>query len=167
MSNTYTKTSCSHRNEIVGGIYIRRSTLQDALVRHLERTHARAHFNKRFVSYTQHYDADAVSQSSEPITLHFHDGSTETCDILIGADGIHSVVRGQMMKEYAADLRASNAKDKEEQIQKYMDSIDPVWTGNVIYRAVLSREKLERISPNHSSLNSEASTIVRAFISAM
>ncbi|KAK8017369.1 hypothetical protein PG993_013695 [Apiospora rasikravindrae] len=28
-----------------------------------------------------------------PITLHFADGSTHECDILIGADGIHSIVR--------------------------------------------------------------------------
>lgn len=29
-----------------------------------------------------------------PVTLHFVDGSTHDCDVLIGADGIHSVVRG-------------------------------------------------------------------------
>ena len=32
-----------------------------------------------------------------PITLHFTDGSTHECDILIGADGIHSTVRGLVL----------------------------------------------------------------------
>ncbi|KAI0102796.1 hypothetical protein GGR51DRAFT_526241 [Nemania sp. FL0031] len=30
---------------------------------------------------------------NSPITLHFTDGTTHECDILVGADGIHSVVR--------------------------------------------------------------------------
>ncbi|KAK7697197.1 hypothetical protein SLS64_013802 [Diaporthe eres] len=29
-----------------------------------------------------------------PVMLHFADGSTHGCDVLIGADGIHSIVRG-------------------------------------------------------------------------
>ncbi|ROV97817.1 hypothetical protein VPNG_08659 [Cytospora leucostoma] len=34
-----------------------------------------------------------------PITLHFADGSTHECDVLVGADGIHSRVRGLVLGE--------------------------------------------------------------------
>lgn len=32
-----------------------------------------------------------------PLTLHFEDGTTHECDVLIGADGIHSTVRGLIL----------------------------------------------------------------------
>lgn len=34
------------------------------------------------------------------ISLHFEDGSSSSCDVLVGGDGVHSVVRKQM---YAGD----------------------------------------------------------------
>lgn len=47
---------------------------------------------------------DRASEEGGPLTLHFADGSTHECDILIGADGVHSVVRGIVLgAEHAAD----------------------------------------------------------------
>ncbi|KAK7954735.1 hypothetical protein PG988_015429 [Apiospora saccharicola] len=36
---------------------------------------------------------ERASGNDGPLTLHFADGSTHECDILVGADGIHSMVR--------------------------------------------------------------------------
>lgn len=44
-------------------------------------------FGKRFVRYEQ----------GEDITLHFEDGTTARCDVLVGADGIRSRVRQQYL----------------------------------------------------------------------
>lgn len=61
------------------------------------------------------------------ITIKFQDGSEETIDILIGADGIHSAVRTQMF-----------GQEK------------PEFTGVVAYRAVVPRESI----PEHPDLDS-------------
>ncbi|KAI0521419.1 hypothetical protein F5B22DRAFT_596768 [Xylaria bambusicola] len=46
-----------------------------------------------------------------PVTLHFTDGTTHECDIVIGADGIHSVVRRLVLgeKDPAASPQNSGA----------------------------------------------------------
>jgi hypothetical protein len=49
--------------------------------------------SKRLESYVQRPGA--------PIMLHFQDGTTATCDILIGADGLKSAVRKTMFHEAA------------------------------------------------------------------
>ena len=60
-----------------------RATLREIVMMGIE---DRCHFNKRLL----HYDA-----TSEGITANFTDGTTATGDVLIGADGIRSVVRQQ------------------------------------------------------------------------
>ncbi|GLZ29359.1 monooxygenase [Lentzea sp. NBRC 105346] len=45
-------------------------------------------FDKRFERY---------EQNGDHITLHFTDGTTATCDVLVGADGANSAVRGQYL----------------------------------------------------------------------
>lgn len=48
---------------------------------------------------------DKPTGEAEPIILHFNDGSTHGCDILVGADGIHSTVRGLILGEQDAAAR--------------------------------------------------------------
>ncbi|XXH04027.1 hypothetical protein Hte_010438 [Hypoxylon texense] len=48
-----------------------------------------------------HYDDDSL-------TLHFEDGTTHQCDILIGADGIHSTVRRYVLGKNDAALLPRN-----------------------------------------------------------
>jgi 2-polyprenyl-6-methoxyphenol hydroxylase-like FAD-dependent oxidoreductase len=42
-----------------------------------------------------------VAQTTEHVTLRFGDGSTETADYVIAADGIHSAIRRQLVPEWA------------------------------------------------------------------
>lgn len=59
-----------------------------------------------------------LSQRASGCTLHFADDSTAEVDLVIGADGIHSAVRGEL---WGADA--------------------PKYTGMVSYRGVFKREK--------------------------
>lgn len=59
------------------------------------------------------------TQTDTQITAHLSDGSALTADMLIGADGIHSAVRTQML-----------------------GPDNPVFTGNVAWRAVVPVEQL-------------------------
>lgn len=72
------------QNERVVSIVHRAEFLKELLADvPLERMHASKKLDK--VDYNQ--------TEGGPITIHFTDGSTHECDILIGADGIHSLIR--------------------------------------------------------------------------
>ncbi|KAF5705082.1 salicylate hydroxylase [Fusarium mundagurra] len=66
-------------------------------------------FNKRLTN---------VEQGPDGVTLSFQDGTTATCSILAGADGIKSIVRGHVL-------------------EKYPKQIAPVYAGCYCYRAVI------------------------------
>lgn len=68
--------------------------------------------------------AERVEQGDDGITLHFKDASQHRCDVLIGADGIHSVVRNALFGEE-----------------------HPRFTGVVAYRAVVPVEWVAHV-PN-------------------
>ncbi|XMB48974.1 FAD-dependent monooxygenase [Pseudomonas fluorescens] len=68
--------------------------------------------------------AERVAQADDGITLYFKDGSQHRCDVLIGADGIHSVVRNALFGEE-----------------------HPRFTGVVAYRAVVPAEQVAHV-PN-------------------
>ncbi|QZI70804.1 FAD-dependent monooxygenase [Pseudomonas protegens] len=75
----------------------------------------KVHFAKR---------ANALFEDSEGVELHFTDGSRHRCELLIGADGIHSVVRNTLFGEE-----------------------HPRFTGVVAYRAVVPLERVAHV-PN-------------------
>ncbi|KAG6354007.1 hypothetical protein INS49_004978 [Diaporthe citri] len=52
---------------------------------------ARMHESKRLERVTR--GEEGPPGEAAPMTLHFADGSTHECDVLVGADGIHSTVR--------------------------------------------------------------------------
>ena len=77
----------------------------------------RAHFHKRI--------DQIVDKEDGPVKIHFQDGTTATADVVIGADGVHSVVRAHLLGKEAAK---------------------PVYAGSVAYRALVPMEKaLERL----------------------
>lgn len=83
-----------------------------------------AHLGKRVISYCR-------DGPSERITLQFSDGSAETCDVLVGCDGINSTIRRRMFEDKAAAGH-----------QELLKHIKPRWSGWVAYRALVPSEKL-------------------------
>ncbi|KAI0088036.1 FAD/NAD(P)-binding domain-containing protein [Irpex rosettiformis] len=91
-----------------------------------------AHLGKRLRAYTQ-------NSPSEPITLEFADGTTATCDLLVGSDGIKSAVRRCMYEGKAAVTR--NAE--------LLKHIEPRFSGWVVYRTLVPVEKLTKDGESH------------------
>ena len=65
---------------------------------------------------------ERFDQDDDGVTITFADGSTATGDVLIGADGIHSTVRGQM---FGTEL--------------------PRYTGNVAWRGLVPAERVAHL----------------------
>ena len=73
------------------------------------------HLNKRLVkisssnSPSKPSSPDPPPSSAGPITLHFADGTSETTDAVIGAEGIRSVVREYVLGKELAEPVFANA----------------------------------------------------------
>jgi salicylate hydroxylase len=100
-----------YKNEQRGST-IHRAHFLDELVKLVE-PH-RAHFGKRVIKIIE-------SGGSDPIVLQFDDGTSAETDIVIGADGIHSMVRKYIL---GPEHPAASA----------------LFTGLVIYRAIVPIE---------------------------
>ncbi|KAJ3490085.1 hypothetical protein NLI96_g1673 [Meripilus lineatus] len=99
-------------------------------------------FSKRLTRYT---DIDG-----EQVTLYFTDGSIETCDVLLAADGIKSSVRQQM---YHSLSLSAIVLDKPKESEIFHRCQQPTWTGQVAYRAMIPRRELQQRHPSHPSLH--------------
>ncbi|EIM91866.1 FAD/NAD-P-binding domain-containing protein [Stereum hirsutum FP-91666 SS1] len=97
--------------------------------------------SKRLVAYEE-----SPHKASEPITLHFEDGSSATCDILIGADGVKSVVRSSMFEALATKEELDGENLRASELRSH---IRARWSGVLVLRALIPAEKLRAISPNH------------------
>lgn len=86
------------------------------------------HLSKRFRSY---------SVNSKEIEMTFEDGTTATCDLLIGADGLKSVVRKQFIKENVSLVQATS---------------DPIWSGSFAYRSMIPSHLVASDMPEHRAL---------------
>ena len=101
--------------------------------------------SKRLESYTQ--------QPGDVILLRFQDGSTATCNILLGADGVKSVVRKTMLHEAASSAESQHRKADAAELRSLSE---PHFSGFFSYRALIPAEKLSSISPQHRALSSGA-----------
>ncbi|KZP08336.1 FAD/NAD(P)-binding domain-containing protein [Athelia psychrophila] len=114
-----------------------RPSFQKVLIKHLPHT-CTSHFGKRLVSYDD--------PASGPITLHFKDGTTAECDVLLGADGIKSTVRATLVSNIAKE-----GKITEEEAARP----NPVWSGTVAYRGLIPKARLEARAPGHRALTDD------------
>ncbi|KAM5540037.1 hypothetical protein V8D89_006177 [Ganoderma adspersum] len=111
----------------------RMSVLQQLLARHLDPS-IPIHFSKRLASYTE------PSEPFAPLVLQFRDGTSATCDVLVGSDGIRSAVRRSMFNAFADE--ASVRGDEEESL-RLRSMVDPVWSGQIAYRGLIPAAALK------------------------
>ncbi|KAI0923676.1 hypothetical protein AcW1_006568 [Taiwanofungus camphoratus] len=124
-----------------------RPDFQSVLLGHLPPS-CRTHTRKRLISYTQKL-SQARHSSLPPIMLQFHDGSTASCDILIGADGVKSVARVSLVRELASSaIMEGRAQDAEE----FLRCAQPRWSGTCAYRTTIPAETLRTRLPGHRVL---------------
>ncbi|KAF5379482.1 hypothetical protein D9615_006637 [Tricholomella constricta] len=114
-----------------------RADFQRALLRRLPKS-CQTHCSKRLRSYTQRLPGS--------IELLFEDGSTTTCDVLIGADGLKSAVRRSFMNEKVTRARSEG---RHAEVADFNASVDPVWCGTNAYRALIPAERLKSHAPDH------------------
>ncbi|KDQ57219.1 hypothetical protein JAAARDRAFT_157371 [Jaapia argillacea MUCL 33604] len=126
-----------------GGLtMLHRAAFHQFLLDRLTHTQVTTHTSKRLTSYTQ------PSPSPSPITLSFQDGTTATCDVLIGADGYRSAIRAGMVQEMfdaGVDLGCLEG----EGVEKLKE---PMWSGTVAWRAMVPFQKLEKVLPRHRAM---------------
>ncbi|KAH7905241.1 FAD/NAD(P)-binding domain-containing protein, partial [Hygrophoropsis aurantiaca] len=119
-----------------------RADFHHVLLSHISSS-CRIHYAKRLATYVQ---PSYSGNDASPITLTFIDGTTATCDILIGADGVRSAVRGTLMRESAQHSSGKDAKIR-------LSCVEPVWSGVTAYRTLICTEKLRARDPNHRALS--------------
>ena len=115
-----------------------RSILQKLLAKHLD-AGDRIHFAKRLTSYSE------PSRPTDTITLNFKDGTTATCDFVVGSDGIRSAVRRTMYNGFAGE---AERRGEAEESARFREMVEPLFTGQIAYRGLapasaLSPELLE------------------------
>lgn len=108
-----------------------RAELQRVLLEHLLPKN-KVCLNKRLVSYIQ-------LPQSRGLQLHFEDGGTAACDVLLGCDGIRSKVRATMYAKLADEAQAEGKPDDAEKLRSH---ITPVFSGEVVYRCLIRKDNL-------------------------
>ncbi|KAF8964497.1 salicylate hydroxylase [Flammula alnicola] len=105
---------------------LHRADLQQIL---LSQMSGRLHLSHRLSSF---------EETEKEVRLHFLDGTTATCDILIGMDGIKSAVRSGLLLKTGLSQSLF---------------LDPVWSGTVAYRGLVPAENIETVFPGHRAIN--------------
>ncbi|PFH51267.1 hypothetical protein AMATHDRAFT_142975, partial [Amanita thiersii Skay4041] len=109
-----------------GMVRVHRADLQRILMKHASAA-CKLHLSSRLVSCTEKDDG---------VHLLFEDGSTKTCDLLVGADGIKSTVRRLFLERQPPE-------------QGHGESIEPVWSGTYAYRGLVPKTLLDEKLPGH------------------
>lgn len=113
--------------------FIHRALIQKTFLNHLSPS-IRCHLSSRLVSY------DEIPQSGGSLQLVFENGNTATCDLLIGADGIKSIVR----KKFVVDHHSTEYGQ--------VPNTDPMWSGTFAYRCMVESKLIAEQMPNHRAL---------------
>ena len=122
-----------------GCIRFHRAHFLEVLLRHLPE--GVAHFGKRLTSY---------KEASQGVFLNFADGTSTSCDLLVGCDGIKSTIRKQMYEQEVIKGKP------------YLEEfVEPTWSGTMIYRALVPAERLANICKGRRHRVMDDATIVR------
>lgn len=124
---------------------VHRPEFQQILLRHLAPS-ARTYTNKRLTSFSQRPSGTLHKQ---PVTLHFQDGATATCDVLVGADGVKSATRAGLVEELA---RAAMSAGRADEAVAIRSKAQPRWSGLCAYRTTIPTEDLRSRMPTHTLL---------------
>ncbi|KAF9471764.1 salicylate hydroxylase [Pholiota conissans] len=116
-----------------GSTTFHRADLQQTLVSKLT---GDLHLGHRFASY---------EEVDEEIRIHFENGATATCDLLIGMDGIKSTVRKSLLIKQGLPNSPS---------------MEPIWSGTIAYRGLVPRDELDKIFPGHRSITTPMMHVV-------
>ena len=127
-----------------------RADFQRVLLRRLPNS-CKTYCSKRLRSYKQ--------RPSGPIEVLFEDGSTTTCDVLIGADGLKSAVRSTFLAEKA---QWAKSEGRWAEVASINASVDPVWSGTNAYRALIPADRLRARDPDHRTFR-EPTQVCRSF----
>ncbi|KAF7292565.1 hypothetical protein MIND_01153800 [Mycena indigotica] len=121
-------------------ITLYRADFQAALLGHLP-DRVQIHYSKRLHSFDD--------RQPGPVQLVFSDGTAASCDILVGADGLKSATRAGVLARHIDDLRREG---REDDAAEAASCIEPWWSGHIAYRALIPKERLREVSPNHQAL---------------
>jgi len=127
---------------------LHRSQFIDFLADRLSETkRASTHFAKRCVSFSQRTESESdTSTDEDAVTLRFSDGTSATCDVLIGCDGIRSAVRGELIRDAFEHTAESNGTGNS------LRSSRTRFSGTVAYRALVKPEDLRAVAGEHSAI---------------
>ncbi|KAF9553099.1 FAD/NAD(P)-binding domain-containing protein [Agrocybe pediades] len=118
-------------NSSGGTVPFHRADVQAVLLDHLSPSIA-CHLSHRLAKF---------DDTEQGVVLTFTNGSTAICDLLIGADGIHSFVRKSLLAE------RQGISDEEA-----CKRARPLWTGVYAYRYIIDADALRRDYPDHPAL---------------
>ncbi|KAL1705719.1 hypothetical protein EV121DRAFT_279442 [Schizophyllum commune] len=116
-------------------LLLHRADVQELFMKHLS-PEVHIHLSHRLESYT------LTDAPIERIKLYFKGGNQARCDLLVAADGVHSVVRKQLLPELAGELGREELKD----------SAQPLFSGSKVYRDLVPFEELAKVWPGHPTL---------------
>ncbi|TRM70645.1 hypothetical protein BD626DRAFT_478126 [Schizophyllum amplum] len=114
-----------------------RADFQGMILRRLTPA-ARVHLSHRLADF---------QEDGDEIHLRFENGTSATCDVLIGADGLRSSVRSRM-----ADTAREMASHSEMN-RLFAERADPVWTGTYAFRGLVDAARLAERWPGHPALS--------------
>ncbi|KII86083.1 hypothetical protein PLICRDRAFT_165768 [Plicaturopsis crispa FD-325 SS-3] len=114
-----------------------RADFHGVLLKHLPPS-CGTHLSKRLRSYSQ--------SPSGSIQLLFADGTSATCDILVGADGLKSPVRATLLGRAA---QAARDRGDTNGAHYHESCVSPKWSGETCYRTVIPAGSLRQLAPGH------------------